>query len=96
MMIKKANLPKVESRKRRFGKDSKGKTRQPVEKKREVIQAYLIGVWILQQLKVDQDVMSVVFNTMEHVGFATPTTRNVILPTDAKNQPNRGTTTKEG
>ena len=42
-MVHKADLPKEEGRKRKFGKEAKGKARQSSEKKREVIRAFIVA-----------------------------------------------------
>ena len=42
-MVQKDDLPRVEGRKRKFGKESKKKDRQPTEKKKEVIKVFSVS-----------------------------------------------------
>lgn len=46
-MVQKADLPKVENKKRKFGKEPKGKARKPVEKKREAIHAIAVTTTLI-------------------------------------------------
>lgn len=41
-MVQKADHPKTEGKKRKFEKESKGRAKQPSEKRQEAVQAYAV------------------------------------------------------
>lgn len=53
-MVQKADILKARSNKRKAGRDSRGRTRQPSEKKREVVQVYVVTAAAIEATALKQ------------------------------------------